>query len=321
MEVALGVLRRFPNADTRKLATMGFSWGGAAALVVGMRQPDADAVVTLDASTVAPRFHATIRQSPNFEDANLTIPLLHLHAVQPGNDLGLIEDLRYSNRELVEITGLDHIDFNSYMLLIGALRGAAAARDSALTAKRAAYRAMAGHILSFLDQHVQSKGSHGTREWTGYARDRVRVTQRAAMPVPITSDQLLTLIRTRGVEAGEAAYEDVRRRDPRAPVLAEGAINELGYTLLNNRDLQAAERVFLWNVRAYPSSANTFDSLADAYIALNNVPCAVAAYRRVILRLPADTQLTADTKVSYEKRAADYIRNAGTVAACPIDSR
>ena len=311
MEVALGVMRRFASADARKLATMGFSWGGAAALIVGMRQPDADAVVALDPSLVAPRFHPVIRRSPNFEDANLTIPILHVHARAPGISMELVDQLRYSNRTYLELEGMDHIDFNSYLIMIGALRGSAASADAALSAKRDKYKLIVTEVLAFLNTTLK-----GTPHMSRPPAVGMHLTRREPLPVPITSDELLNIIRRRGIAAGRVAYEDVRSRDPLAPVLTEQSINLLGYALYNNNEHDSAREVFLWNVRAHPASANTYDSLADAYIALKDTACAAAAYRKALEKLPSDPRIPDAEKPGYEQRARNFIASAGSEAMC-----
>ena len=45
----------------------------------------------------------------------------------------------------------------------------------------------------------------------------------------------------------------------------EAFVNRLGYTSMGNADIKKAIEIFSWNVKAYPNSANVFDSLGEAF--------------------------------------------------------
>lgn len=68
----------------------------------------------------------------------------------------------------------------------------------------------------------------------------------------------------------------------------EKLLNSLGYSLLDEKNISAALVVFRLNVRAHPSSANTFDSLGEAYEAAHNSTAAQAAYQRSLELNPAN---------------------------------
>jgi len=58
----------------------------------------------------------------------------------------------------------------------------------------------------------------------------------------------------------------------------EMAINQLGYQLMNRGRLDAAIRVFQFNVKAYPAAWNTYDSLAEGYMEAGDYLTAVKYY-------------------------------------------
>jgi tetratricopeptide (TPR) repeat protein len=62
----------------------------------------------------------------------------------------------------------------------------------------------------------------------------------------------------------------------------EPDVNALGYELLNIRDMDAAIAVFQINTRAYPRSANVWDSLGEALLAGGRREEGIAAYRRAL---------------------------------------
>lgn len=76
----------------------------------------------------------------------------------------------------------------------------------------------------------------------------------------------------------EAARADIANRF-RSP---EGDVNRLGYELLHEHRVAAAVTVFHLNARAFPGSANVWDSLGEALLAAGRRAEAIAAYRHAI---------------------------------------
>jgi CubicO group peptidase (beta-lactamase class C family) len=62
----------------------------------------------------------------------------------------------------------------------------------------------------------------------------------------------------------------------------ENAINRLGYALLGSRKREAAIEIFRYNVTRFPKSANTYDSLAEAYLAVGDKAKAVEYYEKAL---------------------------------------
>jgi len=62
----------------------------------------------------------------------------------------------------------------------------------------------------------------------------------------------------------------------------ESETNALGYRLLAARKLEQALVVFRLNTRAYPGSANTFDSLGEALLSAGYREAAIDAYRKAL---------------------------------------
>ncbi|WP_045690047.1 tetratricopeptide repeat protein [Hymenobacter sp. AT01-02] len=88
-------------------------------------------------------------------------------------------------------------------------------------------------------------------------------------------------MRQRGFSHLEEEVKKARRRDP-AYALPEDAINAWGYSLVEQGQLDNALAVFQLNVRLYPNSANTYDSLAETYAALGNKKMAFQHYTRAL---------------------------------------
>jgi len=122
--------------------------------------------------------------------------------------------------------------------------------------------------------------------------------------------------RTSGGAARAAQmYRDDRKRDSTA-YLPEPLVNTLGYTRLQADDAHAKEdglELLKLNTEIYPNSANAFDSLSDAYLALGKKDLALQAERKCLDLLPADrseAEFKADLKKHAEEKVAELERQA-----------
>jgi predicted Zn-dependent protease len=62
----------------------------------------------------------------------------------------------------------------------------------------------------------------------------------------------------------------------------EETINRVGYAFLQEKDPSSAVVLFTLNTKAYPDSANAWDSLGDGYEAANDIQGARMAYARSV---------------------------------------
>ena len=62
----------------------------------------------------------------------------------------------------------------------------------------------------------------------------------------------------------------------------ESKINTAGYDLINSNQVQSAIFVFQLNTKLYPRSANTWDSLAEAYWKAKQIDKAIEYYKKAI---------------------------------------
>jgi len=91
-----------------------------------------------------------------------------------------------------------------------------------------------------------------------------------------------------GVPKAVQMFHDARKKDPKASLFPEGAMNLLGYERLQAGQTKEAIELFKLNNEAYPNSANTYDSLGDAYLADGQNEPALQASQKAIEMLPAD---------------------------------
>src|SRR4030095_1030829 len=77
---------------------------------------------------------------------------------------------------------------------------------------------------------------------------------------------------------------------------SEAELNQLGYQLLRTGKPREAIEIFKLNVEAYPQSFNTYDSLAEAYVAVNDRELAKQNYKKSLELNPNNTNAVAVLK-------------------------
>lgn len=107
------------------------------------------------------------------------------------------------------------------------------------------------------------------------------------------------LLRTALEKSGyKNAFQQVKnlKKENRSFVLAEGEVNDWGYSLLKqNRNADAVE-IFKLNVALYPGSGNAFDSLGEVYAAMGDKTQAIKNYEQAVKLNPKNENAIAVLK-------------------------
>jgi len=102
------------------------------------------------------------------------------------------------------------------------------------------------------------------------------------------AETLSATIATSGIDQAAQQYHQLRAARAANYNLDEDELNALGYQLVQANKLKQAIRIFQLNIEAYPSSGNTYDSLAEAYMDDGNKQQAIANYKRSLQLNPAN---------------------------------
>jgi len=102
---------------------------------------------------------------------------------------------------------------------------------------------------------------------------------------PSVQNVLEKEIKEKGVSAAIALYRQMRLRYPKE-YLRERTLNVLGYQQLNAHHVEEAIALFKLNVEMYPRAYNTYDSLAEAYMAHGDRLLAIRNYRKSLALNP-----------------------------------
>lgn len=75
-------------------------------------------------------------------------------------------------------------------------------------------------------------------------------------------------------------YQNISRQMGYSVKPDESQVNNLGYRMLNQKQLRRAEALFALNIVNYPSSANAHDSVGDLYLAKGDTANAIISFRK-----------------------------------------
>jgi len=102
-------------------------------------------------------------------------------------------------------------------------------------------------------------------------------------PINQLSSAVLTNISLeQGTDKLRTIVREIKKINPNATLIQERTINALGYRLLGRKRMKEAIEIFRLNVETYPKSANTYDSLAEAYAANGNTELAIEYYKKAL---------------------------------------
>ncbi|MDQ3749663.1 MAG: tetratricopeptide repeat protein [Acidobacteriota bacterium] len=91
---------------------------------------------------------------------------------------------------------------------------------------------------------------------------------------------LLRAISSERIDAPLKRYLEERTQDGKR--LNETQINRLGYALLSRKKTVEAIEIFKLNIKDYPKSGNTYDSLAETYLETGEKKLALEFYKKAL---------------------------------------
>jgi tetratricopeptide (TPR) repeat protein len=291
LEFTRALIRDIHITEADGVGIVGFSFGGFASLIMAIRNADARAIVSLDSNLGFQGAAGFLGLCPDFAIERMRIPLLHFSQYDyPGLEDGLIDSLRYSDRTLIRVRGLTHFDFSSFGMITAMVPEFV---KRTRPEQEEGYETVCRYVLAFLENHLGGKEGPGTghrADFTPGSRGLLTLRHEQAAFAATPYEEFVDLIRSRGIAPARKLYESEKRMAPRDTLFREGTLNQMGYELLYAYRMTAeAIEVFRWNVEAYPTSFNVYDSLGEAYLADGKTNLAVANYRRSLDLNPQNT--------------------------------
>lgn len=89
-------------------------------------------------------------------------------------------------------------------------------------------------------------------------------------------------VKTGGIEAAIKRYYALKKKHQKEYRFRENELNELGYSLMAEKRVKAAVKIFKLNVKEYPAAWNVYDSLGEAYMTLGQTELAIKNYEKSV---------------------------------------
>ena len=197
----------------------------------------------------------------------------------------LLNEVRHADVYQLVMYPMEHVDFSSAELRV---QPPAYFAEYSRAEVETAYRWTCRYTLEFLNAHL--KGHAASRQFlvrrpaeNGVPAHTARLQHRPALPGPVpTQAAFAAALAREGCDHALAVYQRLHQQTPTF-ALSEEALNSWGYQLLGDaRQLAEARAIFRLGTALYPTSANLFDSLAEADEKNQDPTAAIAHYRRVL---------------------------------------
>ena len=98
---------------------------------------------------------------------------------------------------------------------------------------------------------------------------------------PPTEKDYIEMIMDGKIDEALQLYNEVQNKYPGWKIFSERSMNVAGYQYLS-KDVDSAIKIFKLNTKAYPMSANTFDSLGEAYHKRGDKGKALECYKKAL---------------------------------------
>jgi tetratricopeptide (TPR) repeat protein len=160
----------------------------------------------------------------------------------------------------------------------------------------------------------QNMDPRDRRQWTGPHiaaeltsedyRNNIDPAMQAIMayvPRKDLTEAMMEALVKNDVPLAKKIFRDYKRDPANAYVDIEAPVNTLGYRLMEMKRLEQAIEIFKLNVEAFPQSANTYDSLGEAYMNAGNKELAIRNYEKAVELDPSNQNAVQIIKRLREK--------------------
>lgn len=311
MQFALSNLRNEEYIDRSRMGALGFGFGGAAALLLQMRDNRVDAVVDIMGADILSEYAATVAENPYFNIMRMIVPTLRIYSTADDQyDFALVDSCRYSVRYSVEFNNIPENGLTCYRSIVDLVSEDGTFKESVT---HPYYDAATHYVQMFFDAYIKQSEQRLTDLKAGlngqdYGIGEFTYRTVSADEIPPTTAQFLAIFQSSGPEQALELYDKFNKLEPGSITVPEATMNILGYQMLQTGQLENAVALFKINAETYPSSANVWDSYSDGLQAIGDNEKAIECYKKVLEVLPNDEQVTQQLREILQTNAEEGIQ-------------
>ncbi len=291
---------KFPTANPKQIAVMGFSFGGMANVITQMRNQQIKAIVSLDGTE---RYqYEVLKKSPFFDRNKFDVPYLHMaqkeipEQVLKEDEIPamlntaflLYDSITKSKAYQLRFHSLSH----SYFSTLGVLFEKRDPRQDASDAEiMESYKWLTVYTLNFLNAFLKKDMSaiqfiENKPLENGVPDGLIDQKKKQAATSIFSFQDFNELASKQNYEQLDELYVTTLEIHP-SLILPEGNLNTLGLQLtFNTETAMYGINVLTLATKIYPNSANLYDSLAEAYLFVKNTKMAVLNFEKSLVLNP-----------------------------------
>jgi len=288
LEFIVGFMNSFPNVNVGKLGLAGFSFGASAIVELQLRNMYADALVSLDGNEGFGPGVQLAQQSPFYNVAKLRVPFMRLSQVvgpQAPIDLTFYNAMKFNKKYLLNFPDLRHIDFTTFAMIEELVPNATGQPRGDI---KLGHKLICEYVANFFNGYV--KGDQAGLAFlkkdptaNGATAEFMTVAfEEGLKPVPVEAEFTNLLIQEGGVQKAAEIFDYTQKMAPGTVLFQENPTNNFGYQLMNQGRTKDAIEIFKMNNKAFPNSANTYDSLAEGYMTDGQLEMAIQHYEKAL---------------------------------------
>jgi len=302
-EFALAMIQRDSLIEYSHLAVFGHGFGGLAALNLAMRNPDIEAVLSLQGTFTQADMLEFCRQSPAFSVDRMTADLIAIYTDARGKqDLSLFNELEFADRISIGASLFTGREFSDYVMF-----SESDSENDQVREMQTGYQDMCRLARAYFDTRLKNQGKFMPVLKNTSIYETIQFSSSLGNDIPPTQEQFVRILAGGNIDTALAIYDKYHELYPDRLIVPEGTINMLGYRTLASGRVEAAIRLFKMNTEAFPNSSNTWDSLSDGYLAAGDTEKAAECMRKVLETLPIDSTTDAGVKENIRNKCEHFL--------------
>lgn len=289
LEFLLGKLHQMSNVNTKKIGTIGFSFGGLSNVLLQMRNKRIKAIVSLD-GTIRYNYKA-LKEHASANIDRVDVPFIHMAQkaipkdimekdnIDPklNTEFKFYDELKYSKAYKIRMHDLTHMNFASMDILF---RNRDKRQDKSDEKILQSYKIVSEYTLSFLNAYLKNDEKSLAFLNAETSSHLISKEYKSSFKKSFTFRDFHELAKKQDYQSLKGLYQDVKKNHP-ALQIPEGQLNQLGLQLIfNPKTFENGVKIFELATTLYPNSGNLFDSLAEGYFFIGDKKNAIKNFKR-----------------------------------------